>query len=149
MQTDNITSICLPWGMWFIDHLYINPLLVADMLCRSQEGVLDYRALCQIPFIPLGSTNNVLDVVVDVGAPEVTCQFLNGPVTSVTCTIQYGTDPTYVNLPYIDSSNGTTVINVTVSLSTPLEGNTLYYYVASSMRVRLQGSFHTGKCTLY
>ena len=71
---------------------------------------------------PLDSTNNIFSVTVDVGAPEVTCQFLNGPVTSATCTIQYGTDPTYVNLPNTDSSSGIKVINVTVPLSTPLLG---------------------------
>jgi len=31
-----------------------------------------------------------------------------------TCTIQYGNDPSYVNLPYTDSSNGTNVNNVIV-----------------------------------
>ena len=86
----------------------------------------------------------MFSVAVDVGAPVVTCQFLNGPVTSAACTIQYGTDPTYRNLPYTDSSNGTNVNNVTVLLSTPLQSGTLYYYVASSMGVLLQGSFQTG-----
>jgi len=92
----------------------------------------------------IGSTNNIFNIFVDVGVPEVTCQFLSGPVTSVTCTIQYGTDPTYVNLPYTDSSNGTNVSNVTVLLSTPLEVNTLYHYVVFSMGVQVQGSFQTG-----
>ena len=92
----------------------------------------------------LGSTNGIFTVTIDVGVPEVTCHFPNGPVTSVTCTIQYGTDPSYVNLPYTDSSNGTNVINVTVPLSGPLQSGTLYYYVASSMGVQLQGSFQTG-----
>ena len=85
-------------------------------------------------------------MTLDVGAPEVTCQFLSWLVTSATCTIQYGTDPTYMNLPYTDSSNGTDVYNVTVPLSTPLQGNTHYYYVVSSMGVKIQGSFQTGTC---
>ena len=93
---------------------------------------------------PLGSTNNIFTVIVDVGSPEVTCQFLNGLVTSATCTIQYGTDPTYVNLLYTDSSNGTNVSNVTVPLNALLQSGTLYYYVVSSMGVRLQGNFQTG-----
>ena len=92
----------------------------------------------------LGSTKSIFTVTVDVGVPEVTCQFLNGPVTFAACTIQYGTDPTYVNLPYTDSSNGTNVNNMTVPLSTPLQSGTLYYYVASSMGVLLQGNFQTG-----
>ena len=93
---------------------------------------------------PLGSTNNILNVTVDIGAREVTCQFLNGPVASATCTIQYGTDPTYVNLPNTDSFNGTNVNSLTVPLSTPLQADTFYYYVVSSMRVRMQGTFRSG-----
>ena len=91
-----------------------------------------------------GSTNSIINVTVDVGVREVTCQFLNGPVTSATCTIQYGTDPTYVNLPNTDSSTGTNVNSVTVSLSAPLQADTLYYYIASAMGVRMQGTFHSG-----
>ena len=93
---------------------------------------------------PLGSTNNIFNVTVDVEAQEVTCQFVNGPVTSATCTIYYGTDPAYMNLPYTDSSTGTNVNNVTVPLSTPLLASTLYYYVVSSMGVRVQGMFRSG-----
>ena len=88
--------------------------------------------------------NAVFNVSVDVRAHEVTCQFLNGPVTSGTCTVQYGTDPTYVNLPNTDSSTGTNVNSVTVPLSAPLEADTVYYYVVSSMGVRMQGTFHSG-----
>ena len=95
----------------------------------------------------LGSTNSIFTVTIDVGVPEVTCQFLNGPVTSAICTIQYGTDPTYMNLPYTDSSNGTNVNNVTIPLSGPLQSGTLYYYVASSIGVLLQGTFQTGVLT--
>ena len=91
---------------------------------------------------PLGSTNNIFNVTIDVEAREVTCQFVNGPVTSATCTIQYGTDPT--NLPNTDSSTGTNVNSVTVPLSTSLQGNTVYYYVVSSMGARMQGMFCSG-----
>ena len=98
---------------------------------------------------PLDSTNNIFSVTVDVGAPEVSCQFLIGPVTSATCTIEYGTDPTYMNLPNTDSSSSIKVINVTVPLSTPLQGDTFYYYVVSSMGVQMQGTFHTGKYNSY
>ena len=100
--------------------------------------------LCDNIWSPLDSTNNIFNVTVDAGAREITCQFLNGPVTSTTCTIQYGADPTYVNLPYTDSSTGINVNSVTVPLSTPLQASTLYYYVVSSMGVRMQGMFCLG-----
>ena len=93
---------------------------------------------------PLGSTNNIFNVTVDVEAREVTCQFVNGPVTSATCAVQYGTDPTYVNLPNTDSSTGTNVNSVTVPLSTSLQTDTLYYYVVSTMRAQMQGMFRSG-----
>ena len=92
----------------------------------------------------IGSTNSILNVTVDVGVHEVTCQFLNGLVTSATCTIQYGTDSTYVNLPNTDSSTGTNVNSVTVPLNTTLQAKTLYYYVVSSMGVQMQGTFRSG-----
>ena len=87
-------------------------------------------------------------MTVDVGARVVTCRFLNGLVTSANCTIQYGTDSTYVNLPNTDSSTGTSVDSVTVSLSAPLQANTLYYYLVSFMGVRMQGSFRSGMSLL-
>ena len=92
----------------------------------------------------LDSSNTVFNVTVDVAVHEVTCQFLNSPVTSVNCTIQYGTDPTYTNLPNTDTSTGTDVNSVKISLSTSLLRNTLYYYVIFSIGVRMQGTFRTG-----
>ena len=83
-------------------------------------------------------------MTIDIGVREVMCQFLNGPVTSATCTIQYGTDPTYVHLPNTDSSTGTNVDSVTVPLSAPLQAD-IVYYVVSSMGVRMQGIFSSGK----
>ena len=97
----------------------------------------------------IDSTNNLFNVTVNVGALEVTCQFLNGPLTSATCTVQYGTDPTYVNLPHTDSSTGTNVDSVTVSLSAPLQGSIVYYYVVSAIGVRMQGIFRSGMSHRY
>ena len=89
--------------------------------------------------------NNVFSVIVDIRVPEVICWFQSGPVASATCTIMYGTDPTYSNLPNTASSTGTNVINVTIGLSAAsLQPNTLYYYVVSTMGVRMQGMFRTG-----
>ena len=81
-------------------------------------------------------------MTVDVRARVVTCQFLNGPVTSANCTIQYGTDETNLNL--MNTNSSTNVNSVTVMLSEPLQADTLYYYVVSSMGVRMQGTFRTG-----
>ena len=71
-------------------------------------------------------------------------QFLNGPVTSATCTVEYGTDPAYVYLPNTESFNGTNVNRVTVLFSEPLQTETLYYCLVSSMGVQMQGTFRLG-----
>ena len=80
--------------------------------------------------------------MVEVGVPDITCHFLNGRIASATCTIQYGIDRTYMNLTNLDSF--TNVSSVTVLLSAPLQAETLYYYVVSSMGVQMQGTFQRG-----
>ena len=122
--------------MCFLGHVHSSKF-------ESIIRLLIYLCLCCY-WCPLGSTNSVFNVTIDIGVREVTCQFLNGPLTSATCTIQYGTDPTYVHLPNTDSSTGTNVDSLTVPLSTPLQADTLYYYVVSSMGVQMQGTFRTG-----
>ena len=97
-------------------------------------------------FFHADSTNRVFNVTIDTGSrsPIVTFQFLNGPVTSATCTVQYGTDPAYVYLPNTDSFNDTNVNRMTVLFSAPLQTETLYYCLVSSMGVQMQGTFHLG-----
>ena len=92
------------------------------------------------------STNRAFNVTIDTGSrtPVAIFHFLNGPVTSANCTIQYGTDPTYMNLPNNDSSTGTNVNSMTVPLSTPLLADTLYYCLVSSVGVQMQGTFRLG-----
>ena len=82
--------------------------------------------------------------MVEVGVPDITCHFMNGRIASATCTIQYGIDQTYMNLTNMDSFTGTNVSSVTVLLSAPLQAETLYYYVVSSMGVQMQGTFQRG-----
>ena len=103
-----------------------------------------YVTVSFIFFCVIGSTNSILNVTVDIGVHEVKCRFLNGPLTFANCTIQYGTDATYENLPNTDSSTGINVNSVRVPLSTPLQANTLYYYIVFSMGVCVQGTFHSG-----
>ena len=97
-------------------------------------------------FFHADSTNRVFNVTIDTGSrsPVVTFQFLNGPVTSATCTIQYGTDPAYMYLPNTDSFNATNVNRMRVLFSAPLQTKTLYYCLVSSMGVQMQGTFRLG-----
>lgn len=81
--------------------------------------------------------------MVDVGVPEVICQFRNS-VVSATCTIEYGVSSTDLNLTGTASSTGTSIMNVTIPLNVSLQPATLYYYVVSTMGVRIQGTFRTG-----
>ena len=63
-----------------------------------------------------------------------------------TCTIDYGTNPSYTNLVYRDTSS-TQGRMATITLSQRLRGDTTYYYivsvVSSSQCVRERGRFQT------
>ena len=91
-----------------------------------------------------GSMNTVLEVVVDSDDASVECTFEPG----YTCTIDYGTDPSYTNLVYNDTS--TTMGRVTtIALSQDLQTSTTYYFIvsaeSSSQCVRVRGTFQTGR----
>ena len=100
-----------------------------------------------------GTTNNVLRVsFVNVSSPVggfLQCTFLSGFTSSTYCTVQYGTDPTYMNLPYSAESTetGTAGDTVSVVLRERLNSSTVYYYTVSAVRgdvtATVQGTFTT------
>ena len=104
-------------------------------------------------FIFIGTTNNYLVVLVKhISSPNnatVNCIFLSGFTGSAYCTIQYGTDPTYMDLPYSAESNetGTAGDSVSVLLREQLNSSTLYYYTVSAVSgdvtVTVQATFTT------
>ena len=63
------------------------------------------------------------------------CTFLFGFTGSAHCKIQYGTDPTYMNLPYSAESTetGTAGDTVSVVLRERLNSLTDYYYILSAV----------------
>ena len=65
----------------------------------------------------------------------INCTFLTGFTGSDHCTVQYGTNPTYMNLPYSAKSteNGTAGDTVHVILKERLNSSTEYYYTASAV----------------
>ena len=76
--------------------------------------------------------------MVDVSSPNsatVNCTFLSGFTGSARCTVQYGTDPTYMDLPYSAESNeaGTGGDILTVVLRERLNSSTVYYYTVSAV----------------
>ena len=106
-----------------------------------------------------GTTNNVLRVsVVNVSSPVDTllqCTFLSGFTGSGHCTVQYGTDPTYMNLPYSAecTETGTAGNSVNVVLRERLNSSTVYYYTVSAVSgdvtVAVQGNFMTPQYSTY
>ena len=100
-----------------------------------------------------GTTNNILGVMVlNVSSPanvQLQCTFLSGFTESAYCRVLYGTDSTYMNLPYSAESNGTGTVGETMSvvLRERLNSSTVYYYNVSTnsgdVRVVVQGSFVT------
>ena len=63
------------------------------------------------------------------------CTFLSGFTGSAHCKIQYGTDPTYMNLPYSAESTetGTAGQTIRVELRERLNSLTEYYYILSAV----------------
>ena len=102
--------------------------------------------------IHIGKNNYLLTGgVVDVRSPNdatVMCTFLCEFNGSAHCTVQYGTDPTYMNLPYSAESNetGTAGDTVSVVLREQLNSSTVYYYTVSAVSdvtVTVRGTFAT------
>ena len=103
--------------------------------------------------INIGANNNLLTGgVVDLRSPNdatVMCTFLCELNGSATCTIRYGTDPTYMNLPYsaVSTETGTAGNSVSVVLRERLNSSTVYYYTVSTVSgdvtVTEQGTFTT------
>ena len=87
----------------------------------------------------VGTNNNVLRVaVVNVSSStdvQLQCTLLSGFTGSAHCTVQYGTDPTYMNLPYSAESTetGTAGDTVSVVLRERLNSSTVYYYTVSAV----------------
>ena len=90
--------------------------------------------------------------VVNVSSPvdaQLQCTFLSGFNSSDHCTVQYGTDPIYMNLPYSAESNetGRAGDSVIVVTREQLKSSTVYYYTASAENggatVTVQGTFTT------
>ena len=100
-----------------------------------------------------GTSNNLLTgKIIDASSLNdvtIICIFLSGFTGSAHCTVQYGTDPTYINLPYSAESTetGTAGDTVSVVLRERLNSSTVYYYTVSAVTgdvtVRVQGSFTT------
>ena len=88
-----------------------------------------------------GTQNSGLQVVV-LANNSVQCLLDGQPAAS--CSIRYGTDPTYRVLPNTDSA----VTGGVITLTSTLTGDTTYYIVSTtigSMNMELRGSFIT--CT--
>ena len=99
---------------------------------------------------PTGVTNDFFEAVVnvsDIDVPKISCKFLNGPVSSASCQISYGTNQNYTSPSNSVSANDTDTTAVTLQLA-QLQPNTEYYYIVlaigDSMRARIRGSFMTG-----
>ena len=124
----------------------------------SRVGVFKFvhiQCLC----VHAGTNNNVLRVAMkNVSSPvddQLQCTFLSGFTGSAHCILQYGIDPTYMNLPYSAESTetGTAGDTVSVVLRDRLNSSTVYYYTVSAVSgdvtVRVQGTFTTPHYSKY
>ena len=107
----------------------------------------------------IGTTNNLLVLLLgDISSSSnatINCTFLSGFTGSAHCTVQYGTDPTYMNLPYSAESTetGTEGDILTVVLREQLNPSTVYYYTVSAVSgdvtVVVQGTFATPQYSMH
>ena len=115
-----------------------------------------YYKIISFFHVRTGPTNNLLtgEVIAVSSSNDATlnCTFLPGFTGSAHCTVQYGTDPTYMNLPYSAESTetGTAGDSVSVVLRERLNSSTVYYYTVSAVSgdvtvTILAPSFVTGK----
>ena len=79
---------------------------------------------------------------------QLQCTFLSGFTGFARCRVQYGPDPTYMNLPYSAESSGTGTAGESVSvILRELNSSSVYYYTVSivggGVTVAVQGSFTT------
>ena len=80
---------------------------------------------------------------------QLQCTFQTGFTDISQCTVQYGTDPSYINLPLSAESNdtGTAGDSVSVVLREQLNSSTVYYYTVSAVSggitVTVRGTFTT------
>jgi len=83
------------------------------------------------------------------------CTFLSGFAGSAHCTVKYGTDPTYSNLPYSAESieTGTAGDTLSVVLREQLNSSTVYYYTVSAdsgdVTVIMQATFTTPQYSMH
>ena len=95
-----------------------------------------------------GGRNLDLGVRIDttnLSSAIVECTFIQ---PGYTCTIDYGTDSSYTNLDYRDTSSYNRGRVTTIILSQRLRGDTTYYYIVSaensSQCMKVQGKFPAG-----
>ena len=108
---------------------------------------------CLNAFLYVGTRNNLLTGrIADVHSPNnatVICIFLGGFTGSAHCRAQYGTETTYMNLPYFAESTETGIAGdaVAVVLRERLNSSAVYYYTVSAVSgditAVVQGTFTT------
>lgn len=93
---------------------------------------------------------NLVDLVVRIDTTDLSSAFVECTIfqQGYTCTIDYGTDPSYTNLVYSDTSS-TLGQRATIRLSQRLRADTIYYYIVSaesnSRCARVRGRFQPGR----
>ena len=110
-------------------------------------------------FLHSDTTNNLLTgKVTGASSPtdaQLHCTFQSAFTEISHCTVQYGTDSTYMNLPFSAESNdtGTAGDTVSVVLRERLNSSTVYYYTVSAVSgditVTVRGIFTTPEYSMY
>ena len=125
-----ITAPCLTNFCNFLACLPVFQSIWCSLLTQQLELYSSFH---------VDTRNNLLTgVVISLTSPSdarINCIFLSGFTGTTRCRIQYGTDPTYMNLPYSAESTetGTAGDTVSVVLRERLNSSTDYYYTVSAV----------------
>ena len=156
-------SGCFTIEIYTISKAYLVFSLVKGSLIQGPDSRVTFSRFIflhvQCFMCCAGTNNNVVSVAVEnVSSPvdaQLQCTFLSGFTGFAHCTVQYGTDPTYMNLPYSAESTetGTAGDTVSVVLRERLNSSTVYYYTVSAVSgditVRVRGVFTTPQYSKY
>ena len=130
--------------------------MIICVVMVNDSNIFEGFVTCNLVHVHADTTNNVMEVAVaNVSSPtdvQLQCTFLSGFTGTAHCTVQYGTDPTYMNLPY-SAETGTAGDTVSVVLRERLNSSTVYYYTVSAVSgdvtVMVLGNFTTPQYSKY
>ena len=144
----NVVNFAVKWYIYVVLVTFVARLMkvsiLSNFICFFYNKIMiRFLFVCSTD----GSNTDLMAFfnITNLSNAFVECTFFQ---PEYTCTIDYGTDSTYTNLVYRDTSSTQRQMTSIILTHRLREGTTYYYIVSvesSSHCVRLQGRFQTGR----